>query len=194
MTDTETEALLRNWVPRAVAGEPHAVGVVVRSVHPHVMRFCDARMDAHTRAHTPVEDLAQEVCLALTRALPRYRDRGTSVLRFAFGIATRKIADARRSAARSAPHVHEVAAPGPEEAVLDEELIAAAQRLMATLPEQQLLVLKLRVMQGYSTERTAELLATTPGAVRIAQHRALNRIRLQLNRIEHADTARSAAR
>ena len=92
------------------------------------------------------------------------------------------------------PHVHEVTVPGPEEAVLDEELITAAQQLMATLPEQQLLVLKLRVMQGYSTERTAAMLGTTPGAVRIAQHRALNRIRAQLNRIERADTVRSAAR
>lgn len=194
MTDIETEALLRNWVPRAVAGEPHAIGVVVRSIHPHVMRFCDARMDAHTRAHTPVEDLAQEVCLALTRALPRYREQGTSLLRFAFGIATRKIADARRGAARTVPVVHEAPAPGPEEAVLDGELIADARRFMAGLPEQQLLVLRLRVMQGYSTERTAALLGTTPGAVRIAQHRALNRIRLQLNRIERADIARSAAR
>ncbi|MEZ7239644.1 sigma factor, partial [Rhodococcus sp. GXMU-t2271] len=101
MHRVETEELLRRWVPRAVAGEPHAVGVVVSSVRPHVLNFCAARMDEGTSAHTPAEDVTQEVCLALARALPRYQDRGASLLRFAFGIATHKVADVRRKAART---------------------------------------------------------------------------------------------
>ncbi|OLL19450.1 MULTISPECIES: sigma-70 family RNA polymerase sigma factor [unclassified Rhodococcus (in: high G+C Gram-positive bacteria)] len=190
----ETEELLRHWVPRAVAGEPHAVGVVVSSVRPHVLSFCAARMDEGTRAHTPAEDVTQEVCLALTRALPRYQDRGASLLRFAFGIATHKVADARRKAARTVTPLHDVAGPGPEEGVLDEELRSAVRRQLALLPEQQRRVVQLRILQGYSAERTAAMLGTSVGAVRIAQHRALQRIRLQLSRAERADTVRSAAR
>ncbi|MFF0813576.1 RNA polymerase sigma factor ShbA [Rhodococcus sp. NPDC003318] len=186
MADTETHQILRQWLPRAVSGEPHAVGMVVGSVHPHVVDYCAARMDRHTRAHTPVEDVAQEVCLALMRALPRFRDRGGSLLRFTFGIAAHKVADARRAAGRRGPTpVRAVPESGPEETVLDDELRLSVRELVDRLPEGQRHVLQLRIVQGLSAERTAELLGTTAGAVRVAQHRALQRIRLQLNESGH---------
>lgn len=194
MADIVTEQLLRRWVPRAVAGEPHAVATVVGCVRPHVLSFCSARMDEVTRGHTPAEDVTQEVCLALVRALPRYRDRGASLLRFAFAIAANKVADARRSAHRFAAPIHDVHVPGPDEDVIDSELAVTARKFVDQLPEQQRWILLLRVVRGYSTERTAELLGTTPGAVRVAQHRALTRIRAQLSLIEHADNVRSVAR
>lgn len=194
MSHTDTEEHLRRWVPRAVAGEPHAVTAVVHCVRPHVLSFCTARMDDATLAHTPVEDVVQEVCLALVRALPRYRDRGASLLRFAYAIAVNKIADARRGAARTTAPIHQVAAPAPDEDILDSELASTAKRFIDQLPEQQRWVLILRVIRGYSAERTATMLGTTPGAVRVAQHRALTRVRTQLSLFEHEDTVRSAAR
>lgn len=196
MSHTDTEEHLRRWVPRAVAGEPHAVTAVVRCVRPHVLRFCAARMDEETLAHTPVEDVTQEVCLALVRALPRYRDQGASLLRFAYAIAVNKVGDARRGAARTAAPVrpiHPVSAPAPDEDILDSELASTAKRFIDQLPEQQRWVLILRVIRGYSAERTATMLGTTPGAVRVAQHRALTRVRMQLSLFEHEDTVRSAA-
>ncbi|MFD6894598.1 sigma-70 family RNA polymerase sigma factor [Rhodococcus sp. NPDC060086] len=194
MADKDTELLLRHWVPRAVAGEPHAIGTVVSCVRPHVLQFCTARMDEQTRAHTPAEDVAQETCLALVRALPRYDDRGGSVLRFAFAIAANKVVDARRNAVRPVASVHEIHEPAPDEDILDSELASAARRFVELLPEQQRQIVILRIFRGYSTERTALMLGTTPGAVRVAQHRALTRLRAQLSLFEHEGTSRSAAR
>ena len=45
------------------------------------------------------------------------------------------------------------------------------------LPEKQREILVLRVVVGLSAEETAEAVGSTPGAVRVAQHRALARLR-----------------
>jgi RNA polymerase sigma-70 factor (ECF subfamily) len=56
---------------RAVAGEPRAVTDVLRSVRPFAVRYCRARMHAPLPGAT-VEDVAQQVCLALLTA-PEHR-------------------------------------------------------------------------------------------------------------------------
>ena len=50
-------------------------------------------------------------------------------------------------------------------------------RLLHTLPDKQREILILRVVVGLSAEETAEAVGSTPGAVRVAQHRALGRLR-----------------
>ncbi len=53
-------------------------------------------------------------------------------------------------------------------------------RLLATLPEKQREILILRVVVGMSAEETAEAVGSTPGAVRVAQHRALAKLKSQI--------------
>lgn len=50
-------------------------------------------------------------------------------------------------------------------------------QLLDTLPEKQREILRLRIVVGLSAEETAEAVGSTPGAVRVAQHRALGRLR-----------------
>ncbi len=52
--------------------------------------------------------------------------------------------------------------------------------LLRVLPEKQREILLLRVVVGLSAEETAEAVGSTPGAVRVAQHRALARLRKSL--------------
>lgn len=52
--------------------------------------------------------------------------------------------------------------------------------LLRVLPEKQREILLLRVVVGLSAEETAEAVGSTPGAVRVAQHRALARLRMSL--------------
>ena len=47
-------------------------------------------------------------------------------------------------------------------------------------PEKQREILVLRVVVGLSAEETAEAVGSTPGAVRVAQHRALGRLRKEI--------------
>jgi hypothetical protein len=64
-----------------------------------------------------------------------------------------------------------------EQPVLRVELSGEVGRLLDTLPEMQREVLVLHVVVGLSAEETAQAVGSTPGAVRVAQHRALARLR-----------------
>ena len=58
-------------------------------------------------------------------------------------------------------------------------------RLLAVLPEKQREILILRVVVGMSAEETAEAVGSTAGAVRVAQHRALARLKAEIIATEH---------
>jgi len=53
--------------------------------------------------------------------------------------------------------------------------------LLRILPDKQREIVVLRVVVGLSAEETADAVGSTPGAVRVAQHRALARLRKTLS-------------
>jgi RNA polymerase sigma-70 factor (ECF subfamily) len=168
-------------VTEAVEGDPEAVERLLRFICPLVLRYCRARIGS--RSFTSADDVAQEVCLAVFMALPSYRDEGRPFLAFVYGIAHHKVADARRAAAvnRTDPVAefpdgvgNEV---GPEQSALRHELNERMSRLLSMLPVKQREIVVLRICVGLSAEETAEAVGSTPGAVRVAQHRALTRLR-----------------
>jgi RNA polymerase sigma-70 factor (ECF subfamily) len=61
---------------------------------------------------------------------------------------------------------------------MHEELSTRMAILLRTLPAKQREILVLRVMVGMSAEETAVMVGSTPGAVRVSQHRALARLRV----------------
>ena len=61
---------------------------------------------------------------------------------------------------------------------------AALALLLQKLPEAQREILILRVAVGMSTEETAVAIGMTPGAVQVAQHRALARLRTMMVQLE----------
>jgi RNA polymerase sigma-70 factor, ECF subfamily len=170
-------------VSSAVDGDRAAVDEVLRLVRPLVVRYCRARVGSQEKTFASADDVAQEVCLAVLTALPSYRDQGRPFLAFVYGIAAHKVADAHRSAARNrAEPVPEVPdapslADGPEQRAIQGELAERMSTLLSTLPDKQRDILVLRVVVGLSAEQTAVAVSSTPGAVRVAQHRALSRLR-----------------
>ena len=121
--------------------------------------------------------------MAIVRALPRYVDAGTPFAAFVHGIAAHKVSDAQRTRYRDRstatddlPERPDPAA-GPEETVLAQERARTARRLLDRLPPAHRELLLLRVVNGLSAEETGDALGMTPGAVRVAQHRALARLR-----------------
>lgn len=186
MSASESERALETWGPLAIAGDPDALAEVLRIARPLIYRFCVARLGTDTDGHLSADDITQDVCLALTTAIPAYRPQGTPLLRFIIAITTHKIADARRSMARNVVSLEhdttEFACPhdGPEECAMSNETRSDLRRLIDTLPSIQKLILVMRIVWGMSAVDTAQALGTTPGAVRIAQHRALKRLRTAL--------------
>jgi RNA polymerase sigma-70 factor (ECF subfamily) len=59
------------------------------------------------------------------------------------------------------------------------------KKLLSILPEKQREILILRVVVGMSAEETAEAVGSTAGAVRVAQHRALARLKSEITATEH---------
>ena len=180
---TTQEERLDAVVAEAMAGDRVALREVLETIRPIVVRYCRARVGAMERSGLSAEDVAQEVCLAAVMALPRYRDRGRPFLAFVYGIAAHKVADAYRAAGRDLAYPtdsipeHRSAEPDPEQAALEADSVTRMSELLEILPDKQREILILRVVVGLSAEETAEAVGSTPGAVRVAQHRALARLK-----------------
>ncbi|MCW0214705.1 MAG: sigma-70 family RNA polymerase sigma factor [Pseudonocardia sp.] len=170
-------------VALAMAGDRRAVERVLATIRPLVVRYCRARLGRMDRSSVSADDVAQEVCLAVLTALPGYRVQGRPFLAFVYGIASHKVIDAHRAATRNRSEpVADVpdaldGSDGPEQRALRGELSGQMARLLEQLPEKQREIIVLRVVVGLSAEETADAVGSTPGAVRVAQHRALARLR-----------------
>jgi RNA polymerase sigma-70 factor, ECF subfamily len=174
-------------VALAIGGDRRAVERLLGAIRPLVVRYCRARIGRQERSFASADDVAQEVCLGVLTALPSYRDQGRPFLAFVYGIAAHKVADAHRASARNrsepvpdVPDGPETEA-GPEQRAMRGELSREMASLLKVLPEKQREILLLRIVVGLSAEETADAVGSTPGAVRVAQHRALSRLRKVLS-------------
>jgi RNA polymerase sigma-70 factor, ECF subfamily len=171
-----------NLTTLAARGQPAAIDSLLRQIRPMIVSYCRSRLRHVPGTEQAADDVAQEVCLAVLAALPGYRDEGRPFASFVFGIASHKVADARRSAARLAIPTKDLPdvpddQPGPEERVVASLEAQRARALLARLPVQQRELLALRVLTGLSAAETGMALGMSAGAVRVAQHRAMARLR-----------------
>jgi len=167
----------------ATQGDTSARDALLANVRTMVHRYCRARLGRLPGSEHAADDVAQEVCLAVLSALPRYRDEGRPFEAFVFGIAAHKVADAHRAAVRAAVPTDEMPdepdlGPGPEDHALRSSDAALVRSLLDRLPPTQRELLILRVAVGLSAEETGSALGMSSGAVRVAQHRALARLRV----------------
>lgn len=181
MSDTDAE--LAELVPLAMDGDRRALQRIMQIVHPMVLRYTRARVGGG-RTPTP-EDIAQEICLAVATSIGNFVDKGRPFMAFVYGIAFNKVADAHRSMARDHSHPTEEvpdAADGdtPEEFALVADGSNRVRSLLDELSDKARDIIILRVFVGLSAEETAEVVGSTPGAVRVAQHRALATLRKNL--------------
>ena len=178
---------LDDVVARAVAGDRGALQEVLVTIRPIILRYCRARIGTAERSGLSADDVAQEVCLAAITALPRYRDQGRPFLAFVYGIAAHKVADAFRAMGRNHSDATDTLPDrastdlGPEQLAMNAEASARMERLLAVLPDKQREIVILRIVVGMSAEETAEAVGSTAGAVRVAQHRALTRLKTELD-------------
>lgn len=186
------DAELDGVVSAAIAGDRQSVSWLLGYIRPIVVRYCRTRIGRQERSFASADDVAQEVCLAVLTALPTYRSQGRPFLAFVYGIAGHKVADAYRHAARNisepVPEVPDtvITEGGPEQQALYRELSTEMGKLLDVLPPKQREILVLRVVVGLSAEETASAVGSTPGAVRVAQHRAISRLRTLLTRSKRA--------
>ncbi len=177
---------LAGLAARAVTGDRQATEDLLAAVHRLVHRYCRARLSRFPGAEHAADDAAQEVCIAVLSALPRYRDDGKPFEAFVYRVAANKVADAQRSVYRHAqpqadlPDALDVA-DGPEDLAIRFSDAERARSLLDHLPDTLRELLVLRVAVGLSAEETGRALGMSAGAVRVAQHRAVQRLRVIAN-------------
>jgi RNA polymerase sigma-70 factor (ECF subfamily) len=173
-------------VAAAVADEPRARDTLLAELLPAVQRYCRARLGHRETPLGSADDIAQDVCLSVLRALPRYEARGVPFHAFAHRLAAHRVADAHRAAARNradpVPDPPEAVSTGsgPEAHLLQVEASQHLDGLLHLLAPHQREVLVLRVAGGLDSEETAVATGSTPVTVRVTQHRALARLRRHL--------------
>lgn len=145
------------------------------------LRYARARLGRYG-VEDAAQDVAQEVCMAVLTALPTFDDRGLPFEAFVYSITARKVADTQRRVMRTAAPMAELPdqvdeQAGPEHLALMRDDAGHVMAMMATLPPAQREILTLRVALGMSTEETAAAMGMSVGAVRVAQHRALTKLR-----------------
>jgi RNA polymerase sigma-70 factor (ECF subfamily) len=181
-SDGTATADMQRLVTQSLLGDARATESLLGAVHRMVHRYCRARLGRHPGAEHAADDVAQEVCIAVLSALPRYRDEGKPFEAFVYRVAANKVADAQRAAYRlPQPHA-EIPdridpSDGPEAAALRNAEAERARELLDRLSPQLRELMVLRVAVGMSAEETGRALGMTAGAVRVAQHRALARLR-----------------
>src|SRR6202050_1895165 len=142
---------LPDLIGLAARGQQAAIESLLEEIRPMIVRYCRARLGQLSGQYHVADDVAQEVCIAVFLALPRYRDMGRPFASFVFGIASHKVADAVRTATRSAvptedlpdgPDEH----PGPEEMAVAYIDAQRARELLSRLPTHLRELLVLRVV------------------------------------------------
>jgi RNA polymerase sigma-70 factor (ECF subfamily) len=180
MTSSDGSEGLQRLAALATGGDRRATEDLLGVVHTMVHRYCRARLSRYP-GHS-ADDVAQEVCIAVLSALPRYRDEGKPFEAFVYKVAANKVADAQRYSYRHPQTQSEIPdvidlTDGPEQLALRNVDVQEARALLDQLPETLRELMVLRVGVGLSAEATGRALGMSAGAVRVAQHRALLRLR-----------------
>jgi RNA polymerase sigma-70 factor (ECF subfamily) len=179
---------LNRLVDRAKLGDLGALDCLLREVRRAVLRYATAQRVSRDDA----EDLAQEVCLAVVKVIPQWRETGRSMWGFVFTVARNKLTDGVRRQVRQgglgrlvaideAGDTGAIAVPdgdlGPEDRAVVSDGTRHMDRLLRMLPTTQREVLLLRTVVGLTARETAAALGLTAGSVHVLQHRAVTRLR-----------------
>ena len=176
--------MIDTLVAGAVGGDARARDDLLALIHPLVLKYCRARLGRQECAHG-LRGRRRAGRLHRGRQRPaELPDQGPVVpgfrLRHRRAQGHRRLPGHRaqpRRPGRGPARRRRSLSDGPEHRLLAAELAERLGHLLHTLTPRQREVLVLRIAVGLSAEETAQVVGSTPGAVRVTQHRALGRLR-----------------
>jgi RNA polymerase sigma-70 factor (ECF subfamily) len=164
-------------------GDGDAWEALYRRAYPRLLAYAMRRLDADGARDAVSETMARAVA-----NIGRYRQVPGSggFDGWLFGICRHVVLDAQRAAGRRGygPPPETVSHVDPAEGLVSAEEADAVRRAFALLSDDDRELLELRVVAGLSAEETAAALGRRAGAVRMAQSRALSRLRRFLSEVE----------
>ena len=173
----------RRLVDRARRGDPDAWELLYRRAYPRLVAYARRRLATHEQA----EEAVSETMVRAMDTIGRYRPGPSGIDAWLFGITRNVVLETYRAGARQrATDPAGLAArslaggPDPEHAVLEAEERVLLVRAFDRLSAQDRDLLELRVVVGLDAEQVGRLTGRRAGAVRMAQSRALARLRAEL--------------
>ena len=173
-------ANLVTLVDQARSGDPDAWEVLYRRAYPPLLAYASARL-----GRVEAEDAVSETMTRAVRSISKFTWHGVDFTGWLFGIHRHVVADAQRARARSSPAmVEERDDRQPLDDIVRRDEQSMVRVVFARLHPKDQELLHLRVIAGMSVDEVAAVLGKRPGAVRVAQSRALGRLRRLMEQTE----------
>jgi RNA polymerase sigma-70 factor (ECF subfamily) len=161
----------------ASRADPEAFGILYDRYVDRIFAYCYRRLQTRAGA----EDATSQTFLKAFAGLPGYRPDATSFRAWLFAIAHRVVIDSYRSGRLERPldlfASLRMTGPGPEDSALASEADRELYALVDQLPPEQEHLIQLR-LSGLTDREIASVLGRSYGAVRTAQHRAIQRLKV----------------
>ncbi len=147
-----------------------------RSLNPLILRYLRHHVGA------AAEDIAAEVWLCVAGRLPQFEGSEDDFRALLFTIARRRAVDHHRQAARRVATTELRDDLDGFGMTFEDDVVAritaqgAVEMLARHLPAEQAEIVLLRVLGGFDVAHVAAIVGKNAGAVRVAQHRALQRL------------------
>ena len=168
-------------VRRAQGGDRVAWEVLYRSTYPGLLSYARRRLWGRTEA----DDAVSETFARAYRRIGDFRWTGGGFVAWLYGILRNVVLEAQRHDRRN-----DVSVPGEQrieddclDGVLLDEEAAEVRAAFDSLSREDQEVLELRVIADLGADEVALVVGKRPGAVRMAQSRALGRLRVALDRV-----------
>lgn len=159
--------------------DPDAWEAVYVQFRPELWRFARIRLATAEQA----EDAVSETIVRAMSAVGRYREGRAGLIGWLIGIERNVINETYRSGRklRAVPAEREIEALESIDRVVAADEVRALRVAFAGLPSDDRELLGLRVVARLDAITTAKVLGKRPGAIRMAQARALGRLRVALS-------------
>lgn len=166
---------LKEAVIKASAGDQQAFAYIFDVFAGPIYRFVRRKIQNEAEA----QDLVQDIFLKAWRGLPKLKKENLKFSAWLYRIASNTVNDVFRQRYRSPQILELEEADGFVFAELEglEGEAEEALKAMRKLPAQYAEILRLRFIEEMDLDETAAILGKTNLAVRVAQHRALARLR-----------------
>ncbi len=179
------ELELHRLVDRARENDPDAWEALYVRLYARLLDYARRRLPTREEA----DDAVSEAFARAFASIERFRwtsDAGFDG--WMYGIVRNVVLESRRRTRPSDELVADAASADPEplDRVLADEEAAAVRQAFARLRPQDRELLELRVVGELGAEEVASVLNKRPGAISMAQSRALNRLRRLMLESEHA--------
>ncbi|GAC1529955.1 MAG: RNA polymerase sigma factor [Acidimicrobiales bacterium] len=182
MEQNDDTAERRALAEAAKRHDPRAWETIYRNVYPRLRSYVHRRVGPGA-----AEDLVNDTMARAVQSIDRFEWGPAGIDGWLFGIARRVTADHMRRAERErramgrVPESFDFSSPG-DDLERDEDAVRV-RAAFATLSADEREVLELRVVAALSAEEAAAVLGKRPGAVRMAQSRALANLRRTLGEL-----------